>query len=190
MAAGTGSAAGKERNEQALGGFAVPYSAEYLRFRSDPLVLKQIAERTGGRLLDANTADIFHPARTTRESSRPIFDWFLLALCCLIPLDVGIRRVQLDWEAIRGWFRPRQTESTETMGALLARKGQVKEQLDAPRAERPPPIIPTMIVKPATPPPKPVPKPAEAAAQDGEDLPQSTTGRLLARKRKRQEGDQ
>src|SRR6185503_12841183 len=51
MAAGIGTAAGKERNEQAIGGFAVPYSPEYLRFRSDPILLKSIAERTGGRVL-------------------------------------------------------------------------------------------------------------------------------------------
>ena len=37
-----------KRNEQAFGGFAVPYSPEYLKFRSDPILLKQIAERTGG----------------------------------------------------------------------------------------------------------------------------------------------
>jgi hypothetical protein len=36
--------------------------------------------------------DVFHPQRVTRESTRPVFDWFLLAICCLIPLDVGIRR--------------------------------------------------------------------------------------------------
>jgi uncharacterized membrane protein len=143
MTAGTGSAGGKERNEQALGGFSVPYSAEYLRFRSDPILLKQIAERTGGRLLTEADLDLFHPARTARESSRPVFDWFLLALCCLIPLDVGIRRVQLDWEVMLGWFRPRKAESSgETMGALLQRKQQVKEQIDEKRTERPPVVIP------------------------------------------------
>ena len=52
MVAGTGSgAAGELRTEQAVAGFAVPYSPEYLRFRSDPILLKQLAERTGGRVL-------------------------------------------------------------------------------------------------------------------------------------------
>jgi len=191
LAAGTGSGSGgKERSEQALGGFAVPYSAEYLKFRSDPILLKQIAERTGGRLLSAADLDLFHPARTVRESTRPVFDWFLLALCLLIPLDVGVRRIQLDWAAVLGWFRPRRNEtSTETMGALLERKKQVKEQM----AERPP-ALPTQAVKPGTvprPAPKATPPTKPAAPEKPEDpnAPQSTTERLLARKRKRHQDD-
>jgi hypothetical protein len=184
MAAGTGSAGGRERNEQALGGFAVPYSAEYLRFRSDPVVLKQIAERTGGRVLSASDVDLFHPKRVTRESSRPVCDWFLLALCILVPLDVGVRRIQLDWEAILGWFRPQRAEkSTETMGALLQRKAHVKEQLAEPRAERSPPVNvpPRPAVRPAS---APAPSP-EPPADEPSTEAQSTTERLLARKRKR-----
>jgi uncharacterized membrane protein/Mg-chelatase subunit ChlD len=194
MAAGTGSAAGKERNEQALGGFAVPYSTEYLRFRSDPILLKQIAERTGGRVLTSNESDIFHPLRVTHESSRPVFDWFLLALCMLVPLDVGVRRIQLDWQVILGWFRPRKAAASgETMGALLQRKAQVKEQTDEQRGERPTPVAP--IIRP-TAAPKPYPKPAPRTETpkptepepEVDDSAQSTTERLLARKRKRQDG--
>jgi hypothetical protein len=193
MAAGTGSAGGKERSEQALGGFAVPYSAEYLRFRSDPILLKQIAERTAGRVLTSNDTDVFHPTRVIRESTRPVFDWFLLALACLIPLDVGIRRVQLDWETIRAWFRPRRAESSgETMGALLQRKAQVGGQLAEQRAERPPPVSfpqPTRPAAPRTTQASPPKVPEKPAAVEDPNLPQSTTERLLARKRKRKEED-
>ena len=187
MAAGVGTAGGKERNEQALGGFAVPYSPEYLRFRSDPILLKEIAERTGGRVLTAGDTDLYHPPRTVRESTRAVFDWFLLALAILVPLDVGVRRIQLDWSVITGWFRRRDdTTSTETLGALLQRKAQVKETLEAPRGERPPPVV--MPVKSKTPPaiPRPQAPPAKPDA-DPTDAAQSTTERLLARKRKRQE---
>jgi uncharacterized membrane protein len=51
--------AGVERNEQAVGGFTLPYSGEYLRFRSDPILLKQIAERTGGRVLSSTDETIY-----------------------------------------------------------------------------------------------------------------------------------
>jgi hypothetical protein len=158
--------------------------------------LKQIAERTGGRMLNANDVDLFHPQRVTRESSRPVFDWFLLALCIMIPLDVGVRRVQLDWDLILSWFRPRKAAASgETMGALLQRKAQVKEQIEETRGERPvvpPPIRPPTIPRPTTRPASPPsvqPKPAESkpAAEDP-NLPQSTTERLLARKRKRHDG--
>jgi len=196
MAAGTGAGeSGKERNEQAVGGFAVPYSPEYLRFRSDPILLKQIAERTGGRLLSASDVNVFQAPRTARESSRPIFDWFLFALACLIPLDVGIRRIQLDWEVIRGWFtRRREAEAGETIGALLQRKKQVKEALASPReaTKREASFQPASrgatgsqhVARPH--PPAPAEKPAPAPEPLTAD-PESTTGQLLARKRKRQQ---
>ncbi len=181
---------GKPRSEQAFGGFVVPYSPEYLRFKSDPILLKQIAERTAGRVLTPADIDLFHPARSTRESSKPVFDWFLIALACLIPIDVGLRRVQLDWLVIKGWFGfGRKRESTATMGALLERKKQV--QTTTTQTERPKPIIlPSTPVAPAAPKASapPVPKPAPESPPD-KDTPQSTTERLLARKRKRQDGD-
>ena len=191
MAAGAGSGdADKARNEQAFGGFAVPYSPEYLRFRSDPILLKQIAERTGGRLLTGAETDLFHPPRTARESSRPVFDWFLIALALLLPLDVAVRRVQLDWAVILAWFGrgPMSKSSTETMGALLQRKQKVKESMDAPRNEAPPLILPTT---PRPPTRAAIPKPPPEVTPPADDgSPQSTTERLLARKRKRQEGDE
>jgi uncharacterized membrane protein len=181
---------GKPRSEQAFGGFAVPYSPEYLRFKSDPLLLEQIAQRTGGRILTPADLDLFHPARLLRESSKPVFDWFLIALAGLVVLDVGLRRVQLDWAVIKGWFGfGHKKESTATMGALLERKKQV--QVSVP-VERPKPIIlptqPGVPPRPAdTPPP---PKPAADQAPTPGDAPQSTTERLLARKRKRQDGEE
>ena len=180
-------AGGKARNEQAVGGFSVPYGAEYLRFQSNPLVLTQIAEKTGGRVLSRDDLDIFTASRVPRESSKPVFDWFLIALACLIPIDVGVRRVQLDWAIIKGWFGfGRKRESTATMGALLERKKQVQTVV-APQ-ERPKPL--NLPVTPSAPPPKPAAAPKPAATEPppaSPDGPQSTTGRLLARKRKREE---
>jgi len=179
-----------KRSEQAFGGFAVPYSPEYLRFKSNPIALKQIAERTGGRVLTPADLDLFHPPRSTRESSRPVFDWFLIALSCLIPLDVGLRRVQLDWPVIAGWFGFRKKHaSTETMGALLQRKKEA--QAAGTPAERPKPVIfPTkpaaITAPPAAAAPRQQPQHEEPATPDQQ---QSTMERLLARKRKRQDGD-
>jgi hypothetical protein len=141
-------------------------------------LLKQIADRTGGRMLTEADVDLYHPSRISRESSRPVFDWFLLALCCLIPLDVGIRRVQLDWDIILGWFRPRKVESSgETMGALLQRKQLVKEHIDEQRAERPPPILPST---PAARPPRPPP-----SRRQNRSPPRSRTIHFLSRQQKR-----
>ena len=177
-------AGGKPRNEQAVSGFSVPYGSEYLRFKSNPLLLNQIAERTGGRILSRDTLDIFQRERATRESSKPVFDWFLIALACLIPIDVGVRRVQLDWSVIKSWFGiGKRRESTATMGALLERKKQIQPAVNPPQ-ERPKPL--NLPSQPATIAPKPTEPKAEPPKSDA---PQSTTERLLARKRKRQDGE-
>lgn len=170
---------GATEPEQITGGFAVPYSPEYLKFHSDPRVLYEIARKTGSRVLSAADLDLYHPARQPRESSSPVIDWFLILLACLIPLDVAVRRVQLDWALIRGWFTRRSREdSTETMGALLQRKKAVKSTLDQPTA------LPR-ITRPAPTAPSPKAAPELPAQTSPDNL--STTERLLARKRKRQD---
>ena len=87
-----------DRTARAQGGFIVPYSPEYLRFRSNPLVLKDIADKTGGDVLEQRHGRRRNLSRTPQAeaSSRPIFDWFLIALACLFPLDVAFRRIQID----------------------------------------------------------------------------------------------
>jgi uncharacterized membrane protein/Mg-chelatase subunit ChlD len=176
MAAAAGRA-GASEPENVMGGFAVPYSPEYLKFRSDPRVLQEIARKTGGRVLSSADTDLFHPVRHPRESSAPVIDWFLIVLACLIPVDVAVRRVQLDWSLIRGWFRRRtRDESTGTMSALLQRKQQTTTTLNPAPAPRV-----STIVQPASPKPQPPAPSTEAPPEQ----PQSTTERLLARKRKR-----
>jgi hypothetical protein len=178
---------GGGRNEQTMGGFVVAYSPEYLRFRSDPLTLRRIAERTGGRILSGQETgkDLFTIPREPKETSKSIVDLLLILLACLIPLDVGVRRVQLDWSVVRGWFGGgRKTESTETLGALLRLKEKVREATDASRKGGP-------INLPASPPrspaqARPAPKPAAEAVPE-QEAAQSTTERLLAVKRKRQQ---
>jgi uncharacterized membrane protein len=168
---------GGGRTEQVSGGFVVAYSPEYLRFRSDPNTMRMIADRTGGRVLTGRETgkELYELARTPKESSRSVVDWLLVVLVCLIPLDVGVRRVQLDWSVVRGWFgRKDKAASTETLGALLKRKERVTEALSGARAIAPPRSTPRGAAAPAAP-----------AAQPPPTAPQSTTGRLLDAKRKR-----
>ena len=188
---------GGGRSEQAVGGFAVPYSPEYLYFRSNPLLLGQIAQKTGGRVLTGNETDLFQVGRKPRESSRPVFDWFLMLLAFLVPLDVGIRRIQLDWQVISGWFRFKRKDqpSGETLGALLQRKGRVSPALTKRAEERPMPVASkaphsTAKATEEAAPAKQPPAPAVPPAEPPQDQQLSTTERLLARKKKRQEGEQ
>lgn len=127
-----------DRKDHAIGGFIVSYSPEFLRFRSNPIVLEEIADRTGGQRLNPEEAtDVIYGRRKPKQSSKPIFDWFLIALAIILPLDVAIRRVQLDWYVIRSWFRfgAEDKNSTATMGALLQRKQNVVEEMDLRKGE-------------------------------------------------------
>jgi hypothetical protein len=181
---------GAGRNEQTLGGFLLAYSPEYLRFRSDPITLREIAERTGGRILSGQESgkELFAIPRVPKETSKSIVNLLLILLACLSPIDVGVRRVQLDWSVIRGWFGGgKKAESTETLGALLRLKEKVRETTDAGR--KPAPVIsPSSSARPG-PQTKPAPKSAVAEAAAEPEPPASTTGRLLAMKRKRQQED-
>jgi hypothetical protein len=181
---------GAGRNEQTLGGFVVAYSPEYLRFRSDPITLRKIADRTGGRILSGQESgkDLFAIPREPKEASKSIVDLLLVLLACLIPLDVGVRRVQLDWNTMRGWFGAgRKTESTETLGALLRLKEKVRETTGA--GPRPAPAVSSPVPARPVPPSPPAGKPAQAQAAGEPESPASTTERLLAMKRKRQQGE-
>lgn len=196
-------AAGKsgEREDRAMGGFIVSYSPEYVNFRSNWPVLQQIMEQTGGEQLDPLSApeklqEQLFGRREPKQSSQPIFDWFLIALACLIPLDVGIRRVQLDWHSVkRALGFERRGESTKTMGALLARKKDVSAQLQK-REESPLKQVAQTAAflrdqqaqRTKAPPSKTDAKPGDQQKKPPTTTDQtSTTSRLLEMKRKRQE---
>ncbi len=199
-----GGSGDQARRERAFAGLAVPYSAEYLRFRANPLVLQRIVDRTGGRML-TGTEDgkaLYGIERKPQRTSRPVFDWFLVALACLLPLDVALRRVQIDPRAmvaaVLGRFRRgERAESTATMGALLNRKQQVvlptgKAAHMPPSRQPMAPTAPSSSAPPTSPgavsaPPaaaKPAVKPGTPPAAGG------TTGKLLEAKRKRQQENQ
>ncbi|MEZ6050439.1 MAG: VWA domain-containing protein [Planctomycetaceae bacterium] len=183
-----------EREDRTLGGFIVPYSPEYLRFRSDPIMLDEIRERTGGIILNGESKpeEIFN-RRQPKQSTQPIFDWFLMALACLLPIDVGIRRVQLDWQVIKTWLGfGKREHSSETMGALLRRKESLDTKLDKGR-----PTIPWSTTASAPSYEKqetltrtrPTRTPAKPQASPT-DTPETTTSRLLDMKRRRKEENQ
>jgi uncharacterized membrane protein/Mg-chelatase subunit ChlD len=181
---------GAGRNEQTLGGFVVAYSPEYLRFRSDPIKLREIAARTGGRILTGQETgkELFTIPREPKETSRSIVNVLLILLACMIPVDVGLRRVQVDWSVVRGWFGARRkAESTETLGALLRLKEKVRETTDAGRP--PAQVVSSPAAQRPVPPAGAVRKTVVKSAAPEPESPASTTERLLAMKRKRDAGD-
>lgn len=189
---GAGENDGKERTERATGGWVMPYSPEYLRFQSDPITLEQVREATGGKeLTPTSDGDEIFDRREPKRSSQPIFDWLLAALAVLLPLDVAIRRIQLDWATVKSWFEAKSApEPVRTTGQLLSRTSTARQQERAavprPDLQRrpapPPPPLPG-TAKPTTT-AGPRPKPQAEQPEEG-----STAAKLLAMKRKRSEGD-
>ncbi len=181
-----------EREDRVHGGFIVSYSPEFLKFTSNMGTLQQIKEQTNGEELDSTTtAEQIYNRRSPKTSSKPVFDWFLIAIACLIPLDVAVRRVQLDWVAVmQALGIGRKAETTQTMGALLSRKKEVGEKLKAQAEYKPTPTAGgkspyiQQPVKRTASESKPKPKTPE---QTPESQAETTTSRLLAIKRKRSE---
>ncbi|MBS0202410.1 MAG: VWA domain-containing protein [Planctomycetes bacterium] len=186
---------GGNRKDLAFGGFIVSYSPEYLRFRSNRQALQEIVDRTGGRILtgDPEKDAVYTHNRAPKRSSQPIFDWFLVALAILIPVDVAIRRVQIDFAGIwKALTMQRRATSTATMGTLLQTKQTISATLKSKRQERPkssqPGFVPPRSTssKPSTATQQPKTPPAAPPPGTGA-TPTSTTERLLALKRKRDE---
>ncbi len=128
--------AGGGREEQVHGGFVVPYSQEYLRFRADPNALREIAAKTDGDDLDGDETaeEIFARDRRETKTDAPAADWFLILLACLVPLDVAWRRVQIDWNLLRA---RRVAPSDETFSQLLRTKRTVRTAMDEQRQTTP-----------------------------------------------------
>lgn len=183
-----------EREDRVHGGFIVSYSPEYLKFTSNMNTLREIREATNGQELDATTtADQIYNRRAPKTSSKPVFDWFLIAIACLIPLDVAVRRVQIDWSVVAHTLGfGRQSEKTQTMGALLAKKKEVGETWKSQTEQRPSqpgsatsPFIQQPAKRTAET-PKPAPKKETRPPDQGSE---TTTSRLLDMKRKRSENN-
>lgn len=189
---------GRNRTETATGGFIVSYSPEYLRFRSDPITLQQIQQQTGGRKLDLSSpaSDVF-TNRQPRSSTRPVFDWVLISLAVLLPIDVAVRRVHIDWASLREFLLRRRStrDETTTLGSLLATKQQTAAQFDTAK-DRP---LKGPDVDDTTEPESPLPlrRPPAGAKPDhtsdsvkGANEPDSTLARLLAIRRHQQDDHQ
>lgn len=201
-------AEGQVRGSQTVGA-NLNYSPEFQASGSNLPFLQRLAESSGGRVVDpTNPLDnpYLHDRQRTRQP-RDLWWWLLMAAVVLFPLDVGLRRVELDPDELRrawsrvlqavGWRRRRaETASQPALSTLLARKEQVRSahrpvaqqapedlfQPDSPVevSEVPPASGPTLGTPPPTAPAAPEPPPA--SERPGE----SATSRLLEAKRRAQ----
>jgi uncharacterized membrane protein len=186
---------------QALG-LSVNYSPEFDDTGPNLNLLRRLAELGGGKVLDPQTDNPFLHDRQKTFQPLDLRDWLLKFAILLFPLDVAVRRIQLDqaeWlratNRLRRWIFfwkgvPRAKESDESLSALLARRGQVRSERTAPAPsptlfEPEKPVEIQTPSEPAAPGSGSAPAPPSAAQPPDKGQP-STTGRLLDAKRRAQ----
>ncbi len=190
-------------------GTSVSFSPEYATSEPRLNLLRQLAEDSGGTMFPSlEAANPFARNRLKTYQPNDLWEWFLKLAILLFPLDVGLRRVQLDrddmaraWRRVIVWlcfWRPVQAAvpRDESLSALLHRRDAVRAKqarevsetaiLEQPvatirRRKRTPAGLVQEKLKPQTPPPA-----EESKPEDEPEAPQSTTSRLLAAKRKAQ----
>lgn len=98
--AGILSGAGGTREGSVQASVSVPYAREYRMTRDNAALLREVAERTGGRELDIDSlarADLFdRTGLVAPRSVRHVWDLLAIIAAALLVLDVAARRLVLD----------------------------------------------------------------------------------------------
>jgi hypothetical protein len=189
---------GELRSSQVIGA-NLDHSPEFAESRPNLSRLERLAEVGGGKLLSRDFAADNPFERDRRKTFQPVdlWAWLLKFAVILFPIDVGVRRIQLDWKE---WLkatanlrrllffwgrRDRQTGTDEALASLLARRDEARQsfQRDRPSAPdsrlfQPEKTAAEFSAKPSAVAEAKPDEPSQAAGDD------STTSRLLAAKRK------
>lgn len=158
-------------------GWVLGYSPEYQRVQSDDSLLTEIAALTQGRDLTDKVEQVFTHDLPVEKAVRPIWDWLLLIVVLLLPLDIASRRLVITrqdlgqaWAASIGRWIPQPTvpaQRTEQLSQLFQAKERAGKTLYSPTptttdATQPTPILPPLPTTTDTPqlPNSPPPPPA------------------------------
>ena len=199
------------RRHSVTTGLVVPYSDEFKRLESNRTALEQLAASAGGKVVEPEALSAFevNPWRREDLGEREALEerWPLaLALGLLIFfLDVGIRRVAIDWEKLiaRAKATVTRKDAPRTIDRLRERKAQVVQERDEtlhkfsaqPGADHGPIDVAgggTLGAgAPSSEGPKPKPKPKPKPQAPGGSEEGGYTNRLLeAKRRARREIDE
>ena len=102
----TVSTTGETELRSVQGAVSLPYSKEFLAVQDNAALLKSIAERTGGRVIELDAVpesiDLFEKASMEVPlAPRRIWDLLAIIAVALFVVDVAIRRLSLDTRAAR-----------------------------------------------------------------------------------------
>lgn len=186
------------------GAASVPYSPEFAVVEDNSGLLEQIAQITGGRMIeekDLAGADLFKKEGPGERRMQPVWHWLLLAAAVLLFLDVAVRRIAIDPLEVAGYWRSAwarfrgqgrlEGESQSYFDRLRSRKEVAQASFEQAKADgvAQARFVPYADVKPvsaeppptsAAPPPRP---PAEAPPASGDDF----AARLMKAKKKARE---
>ncbi len=197
-------------------GASVNYSPEFDTAEANLGLLRRLAEAGGGKVLGGRNPDENPFQRGRQRTFQPwdLWEWLLKAAVILFPVDVAIRRVQIDLDEWRragerllrwllfwrkGFEKARPDES---LAALLARRDRVRSSTiarpgDRPGDARPAPEPQETVRTESTAPPPSAAAPAGSAGSLEAQMPvqpaapihpaASTASRLLEAKRRAQE---
>ena len=195
-----------------MAGTSVSFSPEYATSEPHWGLLRQLADASEGGVFFSSleTANPFASNRIKTFQPNDLWEWFLKLAILLFPLDVGLRRVQLDRDDLaRAYHRTitwlcfwRQKQSApkrdESLSALLQRRDAIRARQSRPAPEteileKPPTTTrlnstgtTTSVFQKAKPEKTPQPAAEESPPEDKHEEIESTTSRLLAAKRKAQ----
>ena len=192
---------GQVRGSQVLGA-NVNYSPEFQASEPNFNLLRRLAESGGGKILDPQVDNPFLHDRLRTFQPQDLWEWLLTFAILAFPIDVGMRRIQIEREQWAKAFAalrrivffwkpvPRAAQTDESLSALLARRDEVRSKQPTAPVE-----VSADLFKPRQPivlPPKETIVPAadsgttivqEPSAKPAEK-PESTTSRLLEAKKR------
>ena len=192
-----------------MAGTSVSFSPEYATGEPHLGLLRQLADVSGGAFFSSlESANPFASKRIKTFQPNDLWEWFLKLAILLFPLDVGLRRVQLDRDDLARAYRRtiawlcfwRQRQSApkrdESLSALLQRRDAVRARQSRPAPEtaileKPAATVRrnragtmTSFFQKAKPEKTPQTAAEDSLPEDKREETESTTSRLLAAKRK------
>ncbi|MGF1572401.1 MAG: VWA domain-containing protein [Sumerlaeia bacterium] len=118
-------------------GAALSYSPEHETNRSNEDFMNKLAQESRGIVAQADY-NAFRPTLLNTRRPTPLWEWLLFTGLILVPLDVFVRRVYVDWADIKNSLlravslKPKRTreqvQADEARGSLLATKSRVREK--------------------------------------------------------------
>lgn len=130
---------GRLRGAQVLGA-SVNYSPEFGNTQPNRSGLRRLADAGHGQELSIRDVERtpFNHNRVRTTQAFELWEWLLRAAVVLFPIDVALRRVQIDAEewarltaSLRRWMgfrsKPASVSESESLSSLLARRDEVRD---------------------------------------------------------------